>query len=121
MRKLIVVPILLLLTGCPQPTDQTARDAIAAAHGWIVNAQATWGDSCRANTAQVKCTSTNKLIAAEHVAADALAAYCGGPATPSYANGGPCVPITGYKQSLIAAITNMNNIATDVKNLLGAK
>lgn len=121
MRKLLVLPILFLLIGCPQPTDQTARDSIAAAHGWVVNAQATWSTTCRANPTQIQCTSTNKLIAAEHAAADALVVYCAG--TPAngataYANGGACVPVKSAASVLQSAVLNLNSIVTDVKNLL---
>lgn len=117
-RKLVLLlPLFLMLAGCPQPTEQTARDSIAAAHGWVSNAQATWGASCRADNTQAKCVSTNKLIAAEHIAADALTAYCSGPGS-TYPQGGACVPVQGSANALTAAVMNLNAIVNDVKSLL---
>ncbi len=120
MRKLLIAPVLLsvLFAGCPAEKD--ARDSIAAAHGYIQSAQAQWGDSCRANNTQLKCTTTNKLIAAQRAAADALAVYCGGPSVTGvdYANGGTCVPIKSAGGALQTAIVNMNSIITDIKKLL---
>jgi hypothetical protein len=115
----------LLCSGftCPpgQTPEQSARDAIAAAHGWVVNAQAVWLDSCKADATQAKCVSTNKLIAAEHVAADALQTYCGGtpaPGTQAYIDGGVCVEETSLQGALQSAILNMNATSTDVQALI---
>jgi hypothetical protein len=122
MRILAVFALALALTGCPngQTPEQSARDAIAAAHGWVVNAQTVWGTACKADPSPVKCVSTNKLIASEHAAADALLVYCGGaPASgPSYLDGGACVENNSAGSILQAAIVNMNSIATDVQALL---
>lgn len=123
-KKLLFVPLLsciALLAGCN--AEGAARDAMAAAHGYVVSAQATWGDSCRANNTQFKCTSTNRLIDAEHVTALALLVYCDGPAAPGelrYAGGGVCVPVKGAEASLLSAVRNMNAIADQVAALLKA-
>lgn len=121
LYSLLALSILILFTtGCPTQND--ARDAIAVAHGWIVQAQTQWGDSCRLDPTQVKCTTTNRLIAAQHVAADALEIYCSG--TPAageqpYAVGGTCVPVKSAQNALVAAVGNMNVFTDDVKSLLG--
>jgi len=122
-KILAVVALALALTGCPngQTPEQSARDALAAAHGWVVNAQAVWSTTCKADSTQAKCVSTNKLIAAEHTAADALVVYCGGaPASgaPSYLDGGTCVENKTAGGVLQSAIVNMNSFATDVQALL---
>lgn len=110
----------LILVGCSTTPEQAARDAIASAHGYITSAQAQWQVSCTTNRNQLKCNSTNKLIVAEHTAADALGIYCGGPSATgvSYADGGTCVPQKSAGPALQSAIMQMNAIVTDVKNLL---
>lgn len=121
-KRLTIFPVLAMvvfLCGCPPEKD--ARDAIAAAHGWITNAQTTWGPTCVANPTQIQCTSTNKLIAAQHAAADALTVYCGGvPAAGqvAYIDGGACVENKSAQGVLLSAVTQMNNIIADVKALL---
>ncbi len=121
MKKLLIAPVLLCvlaLTGCP--AEQDARDAIAAAHGYIVSAQSQWQASCTVDKTQLKCATTNKLIAAQHTAADALAVYCGGPSATGvgYADGGTCVPQKSAGPALQSAVMNMNAIVADVKALL---
>lgn len=123
MKKILtlfaICGLTLVLTGCPAESD--ARDAIAGAHGWIVNAQLVWSESCQKDNTQLKCTSTNKLIDAQHLAADSLQIYCSGSPKQgelSYADGGVCVPLKGYQDGLIAAIQKMNDIILDVKTLL---
>lgn len=117
----IAIAVMSFVIGCTGTPEQAARDAIAGAHGFVVSAKATWGDSCRADATQVKCTSTNKLIDAEHLAATALGTYCGGTAAPavaSYSAGGACVPVKSAEQALLSAVMNMNAIVEDVKSLL---
>jgi hypothetical protein len=122
MKILAVAALALALTGCPngQTPEQSARDAIAAAHGWVVNAQAVWSTTCKTDPSQAKCVSTNKLIAAEHTAADALVVYCGGaPASgPSYLDGGPCTENKTAGGVLQSSIVNMNSFAADVQSWL---
>jgi|ERR1041384_6759510 hypothetical protein len=122
MKRLFVIPLLLsviFLAGCPPEKD--ARDAIAAAHGVITAAQAQWTTTCRAQPTQAKCQAVNKLIQAQHLAADALTTYCGGvppTGTPTYLDGGPCTPVTSAGGALRSAIQNMNSIVNDVNGLL---
>lgn len=122
MKRLLAIPLFLsvvLLAGCPP--EKNARDAIAASHGWITNAQTQWAGTCNINPQQIQCTSTNKLIQAQHAAADALTVYCGGvpPAgQQAYIDGGACVENKSAQGVLLSAIQNMNAIIADVKALL---
>lgn len=127
MKRILALTLFtfVLCSGftCPQgqTPEQSARDAIAAAHGWVVNAQAVWLASCTTDKTQVKCVSTNKLIEAEHATADALIVYCGGappPGVPTYLEGGVCVEETSTINALQSAVLNMNNISSDIQALL---
>ena len=120
MRKLVFIPLLLLLTGCPKP-EVTARDAIAGAHGYVVYGQSEWKAECTATPTQGKCQLVNKLIAGEHTTADLLAVYCSG--TPKagaqpYAQGGECVEVKSAYNALSASVANIQDLIKQVNMFL---
>jgi hypothetical protein len=110
---LVVLPFLL---GCPRP-EVTARDAIAAAHGYVTYGQAEWKSECVAVPTSVKCVLVNRLIAGERATADVLAIYCAGvpkAGTQSYAQGGECVEVKGVLPLLQASMSNIQDLIKQI-------
>lgn len=90
-RIFLVVAVLMFLAGC-QPLENTARDVIAGSQGFIQKAQENHRSECQAAPAKdFPCQIINRAVAAQNLAVDALAIYCGfardtPPNTPCQAN-----------------------------------
>ena len=110
MRKRAVFAVLvcLCLTAC-QPLENTARDVIAGAQGFIQQAQVNHLAECQANpTKDFPCQTINRAVAAQNLAIDALNVYCGfGKDTPAHT---PCAANKSGAASLNAALDNLNRI-----------
>lgn len=121
MKLYRLLPLaLVLLTGCD--TGKAARDAIATDYGWIVTAQTQQRASCMVAPAQPKCQLINQAIGLHNTAIDALNIYCSGVQTQiglqSYQAGGPCAPDKSLEPRLRAAITNLDTIVKDIKQIV---
>jgi hypothetical protein len=101
------------LAGC-QPIEQTARDVIAGAQGFIEQAQKNHLVECRADpTKEFPCRMINRAVAAQNLAVDALAVYCGfAKDTPPNI---PCRADKSAAATLKAALDNLNRIISDYK------
>lgn len=126
MRKLLsLVPIMaLLLCGfaCPgsQPLEQSARDAVATAKGYLDSAKQHHPECATADAtaaASTNCAVIAKGVAAKDTVIDAVNIYC---ASPDYSsNGGTCTPNKDLQPKLQEALSNLNQTITDVKAIGG--
>lgn len=107
-------------TTLPAPTpatlEQRARDGIAAATGFLSNAQSQYHDQCVAALDGTVCQTINKGIAAQNITIDALRTYC------AFAKGdpldNPCKPVATAADALKSALSNLTGIVNDVKGLV---
>jgi hypothetical protein len=122
MAAVILFMVVPFLFGCPKP-EVTARDAIAAAHGYVTYGQAEWKSECVGIPASTKCVLVNRLIDGEHATADILAIYCAGiPKTgvPSYSQGGGCVEVKGVLPLLQASLANIQDLIKQINMFIPA-
>ncbi|MCL4524008.1 MAG: hypothetical protein M1451_08870 [Acidobacteria bacterium] len=129
MRKktVLVVLICLCFAAC-QPYEKQARDSVAAAKGFIEQAQANHGDECRAvpqcslpgvvdaGKCVKICAAINQAVAAQNLAIDALDLYCAG---TGWQTGGACTPNKELEPRVRAAISNLDRIIKDAKGAVG--
>lgn len=125
MKKLIFLPLLLFTLACPhQPLEQTARDAVATAKGYLESAKANHPECVPqpahpqvAPAASTMCSIINRGIAGKDLVIDALETYCANPDFDS--KGGVCTPNKDAEPKLRAALSNLNQILKDVKGIEG--
>jgi len=119
MRKRIAICLLFVLTivmvAC-QPFEKSARDSVAAAKGFIEQAQANHKQECVANPNTALCSAINQAVAAQNSAIDALDLYCAGSAWQS---GGACQPNKELEPRVRAAISNLDRMIKDAKGAVG--
>ena len=133
MKKVITVVILSLVgfTGCtkkpiiaPTPSGQpalvvNARDTLAAASGFVANAQKQYLKECNADPTQEKCKYINQAVSGINATITAEEAYCGWSAgTASQTPAPSCVPVSTAAAGLQAAITNLNNFISQLKGAI---
>lgn len=123
IHTLWLLPLLAITLACPpsQPLEQTARDTVATAKGYLDSAKSHHPECAApadASTPQsVNCQVIAKGVAAKDSVIDALNVYC---ASPDYSNnGGPCVPNKDLQSKLQAALDDLNRTITDVKAIGG--
>lgn len=113
--------VLLAMGGCK--TDPAkARDAIAAAGGFLTDVQTKHLVACRADPKQPVCVKINQAGAVQRLAATTLNEFCAGPplaGDATYATGGPCSEQAGVEPRLEAALRDLNSIMIDVKKIGG--
>lgn len=132
-RKVLAHLALLMLcagvfAACePGQTEKWARDSIAAAKGFIEQAQQNHGDECRAvpscslptvqDAAKCRgiCNAVNRAVHAQNLAIDALNLYCAG---PGWAEGGPCNAQRALEPRVREAIRELNRVLADAKGAL---
>lgn len=122
-KTLALVPILALLAitlACPpsQPLEQTARDSVATAKGYLDAAKAHHPECATPGTpVSTNCDIIGKGVGAKDAVIDAINVYC---ASNDYSNnGGPCVPNKDLQPKLQEALNNLNQTITDVKAIGG--
>src|SRR6516225_1731797 len=110
----------VFLAGC-SPVEQQARDALAAAQGFIMQAQQNHQAECSQTPEKdFPCAMINQAIGAQNLAIDALEIYCGWTASDvADAAAGKsvhaCVPVKTAADPLKAALSNLNRILKDYK------
>ena len=117
MKKLLLLPLLLLLTGCPK--DKNARDTAAALKGLLATAQTQYQASCQANSTQATCQTINRGVAAQNALITAIETYCSMAISPTPPpDSMPCTPVKSYESALTTAIANANQAITEVKTVI---
>lgn len=130
MRRIGLAVVLLLALGawkCSQPLEMTARDSIAAASGFLKEAQKNHVLECSAtpqcSTPNVQdkgkcvriCESINRAIDAQTVAINALSAYC---ASDDWDKGGACKPKADLAPKLKQALSDLDATIAAAKGLV---
>jgi hypothetical protein len=118
MKRIAIAFLCLFMIGCA-PVENQARDSAAAIKGAIESAQTKYGATCRENSGQQVCDVVNKGVSAQNALITATEAYCGwSTVSPPSDPNAKCVPVSGAKASLEAAIANANEITKELKGAL---
>lgn len=129
---LALAALTLIPAGCGKkpivastPSNQpalvvNARDTIAAASGFVANAQQQYGAACKADPQAGKCQYINQAIQGINATITAEEAYCGwNAAAASMQIPPPCQPVASAASGLTVAIGNLNRFVTELKGALG--
>lgn len=109
---LTITLVLCLFTVACAPIEQTARNGIATAKGFLDSEKAAHPE-CVVNAASSNaCYLISKGVAAKDSTIDALEAYCGG---PEFDNGGACTPHADLQPKLKSVLANLNQTIADIK------
>lgn len=126
--KLRTLPIVLLtavlMIGCAglrtsvnkQPAQETARDAVATAKGYLDSAKAKHPE-CPASVDLTTCKFLARATAAKDTVIDAVNAYCGSVEYDSM--GGPCAANSSLEAKLSSAMSDLRQSIADVKGIGG--
>jgi len=117
MKRLLLLPALLLLTACPNVAN-TARDTAAALGGALVEAQSQNLTLCANNPAQPVCQIIKRGIEAQNALITATETYCGWSANAVPPVGQACAPVSSAQAALTAAINNANLEITEIKGVI---
>jgi len=124
MKLVSALAVCLLIYAC-QPFENSVRDGIGAANGYVNKALQQYPQCAVKGSTGTQCAIIHKGADSINVAVDALELYC---ASPSFADGtGSCSPPTNKADKnqavnkLRAALTSMNRNIADVKFLAGVK
>jgi hypothetical protein len=115
----LCIATLLLVTVACAPLEQSARDGIATAKGFL-DAEAKAHPECTQTPSAQACTLITKGNALKHVAIDALEQYCTSPGFDAGTD--PCTKPTGQAatvaaQQLKTALANLSQVISDIKAL----
>jgi hypothetical protein len=120
MKRLLLLPLLLITLACPssQPLEQTARDGVAAAKGYLDSAKRQHPECVATPPAQsTDCSVISRGVGAKDALIDAINIYC---ASADYSTGGgACVPNKDMQPKLQEALNNLNLTISDVKKVGG--
>lgn len=117
----------LLFSGCPKNLEANARDAAAAAQGFIQQAQQNHLTECKADPSKdFPCGVINRAVGAQNLLVSAVELYCGWPAFASpdalqQFKGQPCIKSANYAQRVSVAINSLNAILGEYKLASGGK
>lgn len=125
MKRLAIVLLSVsLLAGC-SPLENNARDAAAAAQGFIQAAQKNHFQECSADPSKdFPCRIINQAVGAQNLLVSSIELYCSWPANPDPASlkqyaGQPCARKKEAAQSLANAIKSLNSIISEYKLAAG--
>lgn len=115
--------LLSSLASCQQSLQQTAVETIAAAQGFITQAQTNHHDYCVANpTVQFPCRDIHDAVVAQNQLVNALEIYCGWSVPPTTAQQAQaCSPAPSAKVFLEQALVNLTGALNNYKTLSGGK
>ncbi len=122
MKSLVLVPLLafMFMFACPsnpssQSLEANARDAAAALGGELQTAQAQ-NQACIQDPTPVACQTIKRGVSGQNALVTALETYCGwSVAAEAPPVGTPCTPVSTAQGALTFAITNANQLVTEVK------
>ena len=128
MRKLFILlcTASLVLAGC-SPLENSARNAAAAAQGFIAQAQQNHLAECQAApTKPFPCVVINQAVGAQNLLVSSIELYCGWPANPSQESlqqhaGQPCARKQDAAKALQNAINSVNSVIAEYKLAAGGK
>lgn len=117
-RLLLLLPLMLMLVGCPalDPTIQAGRDVAAASQGAILAGVA----QCKANPVAKVCPILSQAISAQNLLVTSLETACGwSPAAPPTDPNAKCVVVSSALPALQVATANVNQILVELKGAMG--
>lgn len=119
MKKIVVVVLAtLIMAGCNSP-EQQARDTAAGLSGVLTTAQSQFTASCQADSNQNVCQIINRGIAGQNALITATETYCGFALTPTPPDPSEvCHPVKTAQPALQTAITNANQLITEIKGVI---
>ena len=117
MKKLLLIPLLLVLTACPK-FEQNARDTAAALGGAITAAQVQHQAECVATPSASTCTLINRAAATQNTLITSIEAYCGWSSMTLPTDNTACVPVSNAKAGLQTAINNANAFIGQLKGVI---
>lgn len=130
MRKvfsfLTLLAFLLLVTGCHNFVKASV-DTLAAAQGFIAQAQVNHMTECTANPSlPFPCGTINEAVAAQNAGVSALEAYCQVPVLPDAItlksqSSLTCNENPTAKQAVVSALANIGKILANYKSQTGGK
>ena len=126
LMAVLLLPLLLPLLACPKFVASSV-DTLAAAQGFIAQAQLNHQTECKADpTKNFPCQMINQAVDAQNTAVDALEAYCQLPVRPDpialKAQGGTtCNENPSAKQVLVSALANLGTVLANYKAQSGGK
>ncbi len=119
MKTLLVVPFFLIMFACPggQP-EQKARDTAAALGGALSAAQAQHQE-CKVDATPTVCQTISRGVAGQNALITSLETYCSwSTSAPPPDSTAQCVPVASAIDGLKAAISNANQLITEVKGTI---
>jgi len=125
MKRLIpaLVAIAIILAGCT-PLERTAYNTVVAAKAFL-DKEKMQHPECATTPTTTVCVDLVKATGAKDSLINAIEVYCSG---PDFNNGGKCNPPDLHSAAgvqaeakLRAAITQYNQIASDLKTATGGK
>lgn len=122
----IPVALLFLIAGCTSFVKASV-DSLAAAQGFLAQAQVNHMAECTANPSlQFPCVDINLAVAAENAGVSALEAYCQLPVAPDpitlqSAGATACNENPTAKQALVSALANIGTVLANYKAQSGGK
>jgi hypothetical protein len=121
------VVILVLFTSSCTSFVQASVNTLAAAQGFIAQAQVNHQVQCQANPSlQFPCVTINQAVVAQNVAVSALEVYCQLPVAPDLATlkalgTKTCNANPNSKQILVSALANLGSVLSYYKSQSGGK
>jgi hypothetical protein len=112
-------------TGTVPTVTQVAVETVAAANGFIAEAQVNHLALCKANPAlSFPCGTITQAIGAQNALLDALETYCALPAKPTAAQlqaqgAQTCAPVSSAQSALVSAIANLSALLPDIQRAAG--
>ncbi len=115
-KVLLLVPLLAATLACPpsQPIETNARDVSASLSGVLVTAQSQHQECVQDSTPQT-CQVIKRGVSGENALITALETYCGMQISPTLDTSTPCSPVKDALGALQTAISNAQQLTTEVK------
>lgn len=119
----LIVVTAFLFAGCT-PIERTAYQTVVAAKGFL-DKEKMQHPECATGSTSTVCVDISKAVGAKDALIDAITVYCSG---PDFNNGGACnapdlhtAAGVSAEAKLRAAISNYNQIASDLKKATGGQ
>lgn len=120
MRKvLVLIPLLACCLACPKSNlEGNARDAAATLGGLVTSAQAQHQE-CVTDSSPTVCQTIKRGISGQNALITSLETYCEWAVVDAPPpTGTPCTPVSTAEGALQAAISNANQLTTEVKGVV---
>jgi hypothetical protein len=116
MKRLLWLPLIAITLACPgAQLEQTARDVSASLGGLLQTAQSEHQE-CLTDASSTTCHTIQRGVSGQNALVTALETYCSWSTTaPPPDSTTQCVPVASAQAALKSAISNANELTTEVK------